>query len=307
MWSNPRIPFRLATERPPLAPPDGKPIIVNLAMNVEYWPFDRPMPRGILPPPHGRPSDPPDVPNYAWVEYGLRAGMPRLLRILAERGLVCSALTNAQVLDVYPQLADAMLDAGWEFVGHGWYQRSLKQAEDEEAEIARSLERLRGFSGQPVRAWLGPGIGETEATPDLLKKHGIDFLHDWLVEDLPVWMRTTFGPILAMPYAFELNDVPVYAVQHGTTDELFRRLEATLAVLEVEAKTQPRVLTLALHPHIVGVPHVAHHFARCLDLLLARDDVTFLTSSAIGDWFVAADGSGGAELAAHADGPPARA
>jgi len=296
MWSNPRVPFTLSGDRPPLKPFRGKPIMVNLAMNIEYWPFDRPMPRGVLPPPHGRPSDPPDVPNFAWVEYGLRCGLPRFMQAVAARDLKVSALMNAQVADVYPSIADAVLAAGWELVGHGWFQRSLKQADDQEAEIERSLARLRGLSGQPVRAWLGPGIGETPETPDLLKKHGVEFLHDWLVDDLPCWMHTTHGPMLAMPYTFELNDVPIYAVQHSTTDEMYRRLEATLAVFGREGRVQPRVLTIALHPHLIGVPHVAHQFERCLDLLLARDDVMFMTSSEIGDWFIEADGTGGRGL-----------
>lgn len=304
MWSNPRVPFRLSSDRPALRPYRGKPIMVNLAMNIEYWPFDRPMPRGVLPPPHGKPSDPPDVPNFAWVEYGLRSGLPRFMQALADRGLKASALINAQVADIYPTIADAVLKAEWELVGHGWFQQSLKQVDDEEAVIVRSLERLRSLSGQAVRAWLGPGIGETPETPDVLKKHGIEFLHDWLVDDLPCWMRTRHGPMVAMPYTFELNDVPIYAVQHSSTDEMYRRLEATLAVFERETRTQPRVLTLALHPHLIGVPHVAHHFERCLDLLLARDDVVFMTSSEIGDWFVEADGTGGAEVAGFAEGPP---
>lgn len=304
MWSNPRIPFQMASERPPLPPFQGRPIMVNVAVNIEYWPFDRPMPRGVLPPPHGRPSDPPDVPNFAWVEYGLRCGMPRLFSMLAARGLRASALMNAQVADVYPGLADAVLRADWELVGHGWFQQSLKQVADEETEIVRSLRRLEVLSGKPVRAWLGPGIGETPETPDLLRKHGIEFLHDWLVDDLPCWMRTRHGPMLAMPYTFELNDVPIYAVQHNSTDEIFRRVEATLAVFEREGRDQPRVLTLALHPHLIGVPHVAHHFGRVLDLLLSRDDVAFMTSSEIGDWFVEADGTHGAAVAAFADGAP---
>jgi len=305
MWSNPRVPFRLSSDRPALRPYRGKPIMVNLAMNIEYWPFDRPMPRGVLPPPHGKPSDPPDVPNFAWVEYGLRSGLPRFMQALADRGLKASALINAQVADIYPTIAEAVLKAEWELVGHGWFQQSLKQVDDEEAVIVRSLERLRSLSGQAVRAWLGPGIGETPDTPDVLKKHGIQFLHDWLLDDLPCWMRTKHGPMVAMPYTFELNDVPIYAVQHSSTDEMFRRLQATLAVFEREARAQPRVLTLALHPHLIGVPHVAHHFERCLDLLLQRDDVVFMTSSEIGDWFVEADGTGGAEVAGFADGPPA--
>lgn len=296
MWSNPRVPFTLSSDRPPLAAPQGKPIIVNLAMNIEYWPFDRPMPRGVLPPPHGKPSDPPDVPNFAWVEYGLRCGLPRFMDAVGSRGLPVSALMNAQVADVYPSIADAVLKADWELVGHGWFQRSLKQVEDQEGEITRSLSRLRELSGQPVKAWLGPGIGETLETPELLKKHGIEYLHDWLLDDLPCWMRTSEGPMVAMPYTFELNDVPIYAVQNSSTDEIYRRLEATLAVFDRETRTQPKVLTIALHPHLIGVAHIAHHFERCLDLLMARDDVVFMTSSQIGDWFVKADGTGGRDL-----------
>lgn len=296
MWSNPRVPFTLSSDRPPLAAPQGKPIMVNLAMNIEYWPFDRPMPRGVLPPPHGKPSDPPDVPNFAWVEYGLRCGLPRFMEAVGSRGLPVSALMNAQVADVYPSIADAVLKAEWELVGHGWFQRSLKQVEDQEGEITRSLTRLRELSGQPVKAWLGPGIGETLETPELLKKHGIEYLHDWLLDDLPCWMRTSEGPMVAMPYTFELNDVPIYAVQNSSTDEIYRRLEATLAVFDRETRTQPKVLTIALHPHLIGVAHIAHHFERCLDLLMAREDVIFMTSSQIGDWFVKADGTGGRDL-----------
>jgi len=51
--SNPRIAYELADERAPLAPPGGKPLIVHVVVNVEVWPFDQPMPRGILSPPHG--------------------------------------------------------------------------------------------------------------------------------------------------------------------------------------------------------------------------------------------------------------
>jgi allantoinase len=301
MWSNPRIPYQMSSDRTPLAPLDGKPLMVNVVVNIEYWPFDRPMPRGILTAPHGRTPEPPDVPNFAWVEYGMRCGMPRVLQILGERGIKASAFFNAQVADVYPSLADAVVKADWELVGHGWFQQSLKQADDEAAVISRSIERLERLSGKKVRAWLGPGMGETLDTPDLLKANGIEFLHDWLVDDLPCWMYTAHGPMVAMPYTFELNDVPLYAVQYNSTDEIIKRLEATLAVFERETDTQPRIITFGLYPHLIGVPHLAHQFSKALDLLQARDDTVFMTSSQIGDWFIAADGTNGEAVEV---GPP---
>jgi len=294
--SNPRIPFQMSSERAPLTGPGGKNLIVHIAMNIEYWPIDRPMPRGIIPAPHGATPAPPDVPNFSWVEYGMRCGMPRILKMLDAKGLPCSAFMNAQVADVYPSLTGAVIDAGWELVGHGWFQQSLKQAEDEADVVKRSLDRLEKAGGTRPRAWLGPGLGESADTPDILKAEGIEFLHDWVLDDLPVWMKTKHGPLVGLPYTFELNDVPVYAIQSGSTDEYLRRVEATLAMLDHELTTQPRVMTLALHPHIIGVPHIAHQLDLALDMIAARDDTVFVTSSILGDWFKSADPDGAARV-----------
>jgi allantoinase len=120
----------------------------------------------------------------------------------------------------------------------------------------------------------------------------VEFLHDWALDDLPVWMKTKHGPLVGLPYTFELNDVPIYAIQNCSTDEYLKRVEATLGMFERELKSQPRVMTLALHPHIIGVPHIAQQFEQVLDLLQARDDTVFVTSSVIGDWFKSADPDG---------------
>lgn len=291
--SNPRIPYQMTSERPVLPALGGKPLMVHVVVNVEYWPFDQAMPRGVIPAPHGQ-SPIPDVANYAWVEYGMRVGMPRILRLLRERGIRASAFMNAQCADVYASCAEAMLAADWEFVGHCWIQRSLAAEADETAVIDASLERLELLTGKKPRGWLGAGVGETNHTPDLLKQRGIDWLADWYVDDLPCWMRTKHGPLIAMPYTMELNDVPLWVVQNQSSDEMLKRLEATLAVYETELADNPKVLTLALHPHVAGVAHRAHYLARALDLLQARGDTVFVTGSEIADWFVDADGSGGA-------------
>lgn len=298
MWPNPRIPFEMASERPPIAAPDGKPIIVNVVVAIEYWPFDRPMPRGVLPAPHGKPSEPPDVANYSWVEYGLRCGMPRFFDVLGRRGIRASAWMNAQCADVYPQVAEQAAKAGWDFVGHSWFQRSLKEAEDEEAEVRRCLARLHQLTGKRVRGWFGAGGGETHSTPEVLKRCGLDYTHDWLLDDLPCWMTTREGPLLCLPYTWEINDVPMWAVQGQSSDELVKRMAATLAVLEREAKTQPRVLSIGLHPHIAGVPHRIYYLEQVLDMLQRRNDTVFMTSDEIADWWVGADKGGLARLEA---------
>ena len=304
MWPNPRVPHELSSNRKKLSPPDGKSLIVHTVMNIEYWPFDKNMPRGILPPPHGKSPEPPDLPNYSWVEYGMRVGLPRLFKLFAENNIPVSAFINAQVADIYPKAFDEVCKLNWELVGHGWFQESLRVAKDEEYVIKKSLDLLRKLSGQPVRSWFGPAGGETEQTPELLKGNGIEFLHDWLIDELPCWMRTKLGPIVAMPYTFELNDVPIWTVQNNSCDEMKKRVDATLNIFDEEKLYNTKIITLALHPHIVGVPQNFYYLKKIIEDLRKRDDVIFMTSSQIGDWFVKEDGTNGENLKPFLEQPP---
>ena len=304
MWPNPRVPHELSSNRKKLSPPDGKSLIVHTVMNIEYWPFDKNMPRGILPPPHGKSPDPPDLPNYSWVEYGMRVGLPRLFKLFAENNIPVSAFINAQVAEIYPKAFDEVCKLNWELVGHGWFQESLRVAKDEEHVIKKSLDLLRKLSGQPVRSWFGPAGGETEQTPELLKGNGIEFLHDWLIDELPCWMRTKLGPIVAMPYTFELNDVPIWTVQNNSCDEMKKRVDATLNIFDEEKLYNTKIITLALHPHIVGVPQNFYYLKKIIEDLRKRDDVIFMTSSQIGDWFVKEDGTNGENLKPFLEQPP---
>jgi len=285
--SNPRVPFQMSSEREPLPPPaPGKRLIVHCVVNVEYWPFDQPTPRKVLSIPHG--MDPvPDIPNWCWAEYGLRCGMPRLIDLFSRLGLPVSVNVNSLVLEKYPTIAEAMRNAGWEFVGHGVLQRLLHREDDEEGVIAKSIADIGAFAGRRVRGWMGPGFAQTFDTPDFLRKHGIDYNMDWVLDEVPCWMRTKYGPMIAMPYAFELNDSLIYAVERQSSPEILQRLVDTVKTFEREIVREPRVITFGLHPHQIGVPHRVGYLAEALQRLKARDDVVFMTGSEIADWFAA--------------------
>lgn len=283
--ANPRIPYRLSSSRPKLPSLQGKSILVHLVVNVEHWQFDQAMPRTIITPPHGRETVP-DVPNFSWADYGMRSGLPRILDLFGKRGLPASASFNAGVIDAYPGAAVAMRDAGWEFIGHGMHQKAMNHAEMSEAALIRAcLEKIQGFTGSRVRGWLSPGLRETHDTPDLLKQAGLDYVCDWVVDDLPSYMSTRHGELIAMPYNLEINDSIIYAIERHATGEMARRLAFTLARFEEESLLNPRVLAIGLHPHLIAVPHRIHELVAMLDLLTACDKVLFTTGSAIADWF----------------------
>ena len=266
---------------------DGKPLIVHLVVNVEHWLFDQGMPRKYLTAPHGL-EQIPDIPNFAWAEYGMRAGMPRLLECFERRGLPASVSLNAGVIEAYPSCAVAMRDAGWEFIGHGVHQKSIQGETDESDVIALAIQMIEDFTGSRPAGWLGPGLKETFDTPDILKELGIEYLFDWVLDDLPSWMLTKHGPLLSVPYTLELNDSPLYAGHMYSSSEIYDRMVDTLSVFERELKTQPRVMTLALHPHLIAVPHRFAYLERMLDILQERDDTIFVVGRQIADWYMAA-------------------
>jgi allantoinase len=203
--------------------------------------------------------------------------------------LPSSTTINASVIDVYPRAAEVMLKAGWEFMGHGWTQKALQSEPDEEAVIDKCLDRIERFTGAKVRGWLGAGLSETLDTPDVLKSRGVDYICDWVIDDLPTWMRTKHGPMIAAPYSLDLNDGPLWAGLGMHSNVQYERVLWTLETFEEELKTNCRVMVLPLHPHLVGVPHRMCWFNRILDMLLKRDDTVFMNGGQIADWYASVE------------------
>lgn len=287
--SNPRAPYVMSREHARLAPPGGKPFIVHVVVNIEYWPFDQLTPRTIVIPPHGR-SHVPDLPNFCWSEYGNRCGMPRLLELFGDRSIPVSASINASVIDVYPQLATAVRDAGWEFVGHGMHQRALGTESDEGMLIKAALDKLASFTGKRPRGWMSPGWSETFDTLDHLRANAIEYVCQWVIDDIPTRLATKHGAMVSLPYGLDLNDSVVYAIEKHSTAEMKLRMSETIKVFEREIARhgQPRVLTIPLHPHLSGVAHRVGFLAEIIDALRARQDTVFMNGSQILDWYLAA-------------------
>ena len=88
-----------------------------------------------------------------------------------------------------------------------------------------------------------------------------------------------------MPYTLEINDSPMYAIQHQNSNDYFQRVKDTLTTFEKEIDKNPRILTIATHPHLIGVPHRVGAFEKILDELLYRKDTIFMTGKTISEWF----------------------
>ncbi len=241
--------------RTPYAWPGGARLAVYLGVNLEHFAWGEGLGAELAP---GGPQ--PDVLNHAWRDYGNRVGAWRLLDLLDELGLPATVLLNSAMYGYASELVAAHRARGDEIAGHGRTnseRQSVLDEAEERALIAESTAAIAEAEGAPPRGWLSPWIAESRSTPDLLAEAGYRYTLNWCADDAPIWMRTRAGPLLAVPYPQEVNDIPaIVARKDGAAqfaamvvDDFEERL------CQTDADGLPQVMGIALHPYILGQPY----------------------------------------------------
>lgn len=286
MLPHERVPYSAIVDRAPLVLADGARMAVWIIVNAELWDSERAMPRTVLPPPMGAPLLP-DLPNWAWHEYGMRVGFWRLLDCLKGFAVRATFAVNGAVCTAYPRVAEGAREAGWEFMGHGFRQGPMHALDDQRAAIRETVAAIRDFTGEAPRGWESPGLTETLETADLLADEGIQYVADWVLDDQPCDVGTRTGRLVSIPYTLETNDITLMALQHHASDELLKRTVDQFDRLYAESATITRVMAISLHPYITGVPHRIGYLEALLAHILEKPDVVVWTGGEICDWYLA--------------------
>lgn len=280
-----RISYSAITQRPRLRLPGGARMAVWIIVNVEEWNPRETMPRTVLTPPAGG-APMPDIPNWAWHEYGNRVGFWRLLDVFDDLNVPAALAINGSAITAYEPIARAAMDRNWEFIGHGFSQKNMQKVENEAEDIARTTEVIERYTGKRPRGWLGPGLTETWETPDLLVEAGYDYVCDWVLDDEPVVLKTRTRPILNIPYTQECNDVAMMLIQHHKAREYHDRAVDQFEQIYSDARKSARIMALVIHPYIMGAPHRARYFRKAVERIRDHEDVAFMTGEQIHDWYL---------------------
>ena len=279
-----RLPYSAIIDRPRLPLHKNGRIAVWTIVNVEEWSIDYPMPRQVLSPPRGEPLVP-DLANWAWHEYGMRVGFWRILETIQSIGQRATLATNGSVCKTYPRIIEAALEANWEIMGHGFLQGPMHKVPDQRQAIRDTIEAIRRVAGKPPRGWESPGLTETFETPDLLAEEGIEYIADWVVDDQPVEITTTAGPLISVPYTVEVNDIPMMALQQHTSDIFLKRGIDHFDRLYEEEAEHTRIMAISVHPFLSGAPHRIKYLAELYDYILSKPDVCMMTGEEVLDWY----------------------
>jgi peptidoglycan/xylan/chitin deacetylase (PgdA/CDA1 family) len=275
------FPYSPIIHRPALAWPDGAHVALWVIPNIEFFSLDEKVPAAA----GGGAGPVPDVPTWSVRDYGNRIGVFRLMEVLDRHGIRGTVALNSEVCAQHPAIIAEGNKRRWEWMGHNESNtRRLNEAPPgEEPRIIRdALATIAKATGARPLGWLGSGLQETWDTLDLLAEEGCEYVADWVNDDQPYMMDLDGGRrLVSVPYSYEINDKPAFERAHRTADEFKDMICRQFDVLYREGAQSGRVMAIALHPYLTGMPHRIDALDAALAYLCNHERVWRATGSEI--------------------------
>jgi peptidoglycan/xylan/chitin deacetylase (PgdA/CDA1 family) len=191
-----------------------------------------------------------------------------MMDVLDKHGIRATVLLNSDVCAHYPAIIEEGNKRKWEWLGHGVTNniRMNQYAADEEGAVVRQIkETIAAATGKAPRGWLGPGGGdESPNTLDHLAAEGVAYVCDW-----------------------GLNDIRVIFQGGHTPKDWCDMVCDQFDTLFAEGATQGRVMTIPLHPFVIGLAFRTKYLDRALQYICSHDGVLKVTGSEIADYYYA--------------------
>ncbi len=281
------VPFAYSpiVARPKVEWPGGARLALWVVPCIQHYRYGLPSSSGIV---QGSVGRTPDVANHSWKDYGVRVGVWRIMDVLDEFGVKGTVALTSDVCHHYPIIVEECVKRNWELMGSGTTPsiRLHGLSPDEQRAIIREAKAtIEKATGRPVTGWLGPALGETFDTLQILYEEGIRYVADWVNDDQPYPFQVGDGSLLSIPYSIEVNDITAYLGLHYKPEDFFRLICEQFDVLYKDSERTGRVMALSVHTFLTGIPYRIGVLRRALEYIRQHDKVWYATGEEIVSWY----------------------
>ena len=279
------FPYSPIIRRPKLTWPDGARVALWVIPNIEFFSLEE-RPAG-----YGAVTQIPDVVMWSERDYGNRVGVWRLMEVLDRYDIRASVALNSLLCHHHPVIIEEGNQRKWEWMGHNESntRRLNEAAPGEEAQIvSRTFATIERSTGARPKGWLSSGLQETWDSLDHLIDNGCEYVADWCNDDQPYQMTLDDGrTIVAMPYTQQLNDKSAIERRLVSAEGFQKMICDQFDVLYKEGAKSGRVMAIALHPYLIGVPHRIGAFDKALAYICSHQRVWKATGAEIARHYLA--------------------
>ncbi len=218
----------------------------------------------------------PDLCMESHFEYGTRVGLWRILNLFDRYNITATMNVCARAFEISPWLAQELVSRGHELCCHGyrWEAQAYMSEAQERQMIALAVQTIETIAGVRPVGWHTRSSSSVN-TRRLLVEHG-GFLYDSNAynDELPYVVEVAGHAHVVLPYSFDTNDM------RFTRNETFRlaRDFSTYLIdsfdwLWQEGERSPKMMTVGLHPRIIGRPGRIGALKTFLDHVAAHSQV----------------------------------
>jgi peptidoglycan/xylan/chitin deacetylase (PgdA/CDA1 family) len=221
--------------------------------------------------------------------YGIKAGAPRIVKLLREHQVMASWTVAAMSLENHPEIADAIASLGHEPVSHGWrwiHQFRMDEASESEF-IDKAVSSIERTVGVRPYGWLSRYF-HTDNTRRLLIERGFTYHMDDYSGDVPFWDGATVPgqPIVILPYQLDTNDMKMWTDPAMTPVQWLDYAKRSFDQLYREGvEGHPKMMSLGLHLRIIGRPGRIWALEEFLRHVTSKPDVWIASRGQIAEHF----------------------
>jgi peptidoglycan/xylan/chitin deacetylase (PgdA/CDA1 family) len=222
-------------------------------------------------------------------EYGGRAGVWRIQRLLDEYGLKTTFSGAAVAFARNPELGAYIQEAGHEPGCHGyrWEEAWTLSRQEERERIAAAVHVIREACGQRPVGWQARHSGSLHTRELVVEEGGFLYDSDSYNDDVPHFVQVGDKKHLVVPYSSVYNDHRFIIAQgYSEPRDYFETLKHGLDYLRSEGSTHGKMMTLGVHAHWIGQASRMSGLKMFMDYALGLGDVWFARRSDIAQWWI---------------------
>ncbi len=193
-------------------------------------------------------------------EYGARAGLPRVLKLLDQYQIPATFFIPAMSAKLHPQGIKEILSKGRHEIGvHGWIheRNSLLGEADERELMRRSIEALAQITGKKPVGLRTPSWDFSPSTMKLIREFGLLYDSSLMADDRPyeVVMDGAATGIVELPVEWILDDFPYFGMDRFSSIRPYTTPDQVYTIWRDEfdkAHQEGTMFILTMHPHVIG-------------------------------------------------------
>jgi peptidoglycan/xylan/chitin deacetylase (PgdA/CDA1 family) len=188
-------------------------------------------------------------------EFGSRVGIWRIIDLFDKYQIAPTIFTCAVAMERNPVVTEAFVQRNYDMVGHGyrWISHYGMTEEQERDQIRKAVESVKRTTGQRMIGWF-TRPPQTINTRRILAEEGFLFDSGAINDDLPYFQEVKGRPFLVVPYTLDINDIRFWKGAMVTANDFASYCIDAFDALYRESARTPRMMSVGLHPRIIGRP-----------------------------------------------------